>query len=425
MPLLPACLVWLTAYLVGSIPFGWLIARSRGVDIQTAGSGNIGATNVARVLGKPLGILVFALDFAKGALSVALAGPLLDLLTGAIPAGETLAAPAGTVEVVAGLAAFLGHCFPVTLGFKGGKGVATAAGVVVVLFPLPALVALLAFAAALVATRMVSLAALFAALVLVGQYLLARGPFDATDPRTLFALLVAAILFWRHRGNIQRIRAGSERQITPQPAFDPAARMLHTLSLGLWCGATTFFSFVVAVQLFRGFEAVGDDVAHRPNWLPLAEEFSRVDPAIGFNGPKDQGSRVAGHAVGRIFPIYFTWQYACAAIALGSSLAWPRLRPWLVGVAFAAVIAGWALDHKVVELRVLRSDATDAFLRGGDADAMLAARAQFLLWHFVALFLNFVTAGLVIVATALAGTCPAVLSRPPESTFRPAPTQNP
>src|SRR5829696_5575778 len=114
----------LAAYLVGAVPFGYLVARSRGVDIFAAGSGNIGATNVGRVLGRKFGLLAFALDFLKGVVP-ALAATLLsrqvkpDL-------------PADTLGVTAGVMAFLGHLFPVYLRFRGGKGVATGAGVVVV-----------------------------------------------------------------------------------------------------------------------------------------------------------------------------------------------------------------------------------------------------------------------------------------------------
>src|SRR5947209_17269108 len=117
--LLPALSTALAAYLVGGIPFGYLIARSRGIDIFKQGSGNIGATNVGRVLGRKFGILAFALDFAKGALPVAAARALAPHMTINLR-GEELG-------VLAGLAAVLGHLFPAYLRFRGGKGVATAA----------------------------------------------------------------------------------------------------------------------------------------------------------------------------------------------------------------------------------------------------------------------------------------------------------
>src|SRR3954453_20784431 len=115
------------AYLIGAIPFGWLIARSRGIDLFHAGSGNIGATNVGRVLGRKFGLLVFALDFLKGAVPVAVVRSVLP--------DEPWAA------VAAGLAAFVGHMFPVYFRFRGGKGVATGAGVVAMLLPGPTAVA--------------------------------------------------------------------------------------------------------------------------------------------------------------------------------------------------------------------------------------------------------------------------------------------
>src|SRR5581483_440717 len=116
------------AYLIGSAPFGYLIARMRGVDILSQGSGNIGATNVSRVLGRRWGVLVFVLDFAKGAVPVLVAMRLTSVLVPELPG-----AVAG---IAAGVSAFLGHLFPVFLRLRGGKGVATAAGVAVVT-PLP------------------------------------------------------------------------------------------------------------------------------------------------------------------------------------------------------------------------------------------------------------------------------------------------
>src|SRR5436853_2081253 len=121
MPPLPIILGVLLSYFLGAVPFGYLIARARGVDILHAGSGNIGATNVGRILGKRFGLLVFALDFAKGAVPTFLCLRWLGVTAG----------------VTAGLAAFIGHLFPVYLRFRGGKGVATGAGVVAGLFPLP------------------------------------------------------------------------------------------------------------------------------------------------------------------------------------------------------------------------------------------------------------------------------------------------
>src|SRR5208283_6016922 len=144
----------LISYLVGAIPFGYLISRTKGVDILHQGSGNIGATNVGRVLGRRFGILVFLLDFAKGAVPVAVALGLRDRAGAETTA---LLGPSG-LGVCAGLAAFLGHLFPVYLRFRGGKGVATSAGVVAVLLPWPALGAVLTWVAVVCSTRYVSLA---------------------------------------------------------------------------------------------------------------------------------------------------------------------------------------------------------------------------------------------------------------------------
>src|SRR5437667_12178018 len=114
--MLLSLLTLIASYLLGAIPFGWVIARSRGIDLFHAGSGNIGATNVGRILGKRFGLLVFALDFAKGAVPTFLCLRWLGVTAG----------------VTAGLAAFIGHLFPVYLRFRGGKGVATGTGVVAV-----------------------------------------------------------------------------------------------------------------------------------------------------------------------------------------------------------------------------------------------------------------------------------------------------
>src|SRR5262249_29281452 len=121
-------------YLIGAIPFGYLVAKRRGVDIFQHGSGNIGATNVGRILGKLFGIVVFLLDCAKGAMPTAAGLALARWLE---------VEPPSVLGVAAGLAAFVGHLFPVYLGFRGGKGVASGAGIVVVLLPVPAAAAVL------------------------------------------------------------------------------------------------------------------------------------------------------------------------------------------------------------------------------------------------------------------------------------------
>jgi acyl-phosphate glycerol 3-phosphate acyltransferase len=205
LPLL--ALTALLAYLIGSIPFGYLVGRWHGIDVRQHGSQNIGATNVGRVLGRRWGMFVFVLDFAKGALPVYVAGLLPE------PADGDLLP--NTVRVTAALCAFLGHLFPVYLGFRGGKGVATGAGAVVVLVPLEALLVLLAWVVVLAATRFVSLASLTAAaLLVVLRLLLAAHPWDRDHlVITLFCLFGATLVFVRHHSNIRRLWLGTESRL--------------------------------------------------------------------------------------------------------------------------------------------------------------------------------------------------------------------
>ena len=398
-----AALVWLSAYLVGSIPFGYLIARARGVDIFAHGSGNIGATNVGRVLGRPLGILVFVFDFAKGALPTAVAGHL-------VPDDN------GLVAVGAGLAAFLGHLYPVYLGFRGGKGVATGAGVVAVLFPVPAVVSILTWFAVAAATRYVSLASVLSVVALVAVYLLRRD-FDIADPRTLFALFAGGLVVVKHRANIARLRAGTESQLKENAAMQPVARSMHVLSLGLWLGMGVFFNFIVGLSLFHTFEAVGE-ANPRPAWFPQAAEYAKTEPDLKLSGPKEQGSRAFGAAVGPLFAWYFLLQGACAFVALGTALGWSRfgrlhrVRVWLLGAALLLAMVGWPIERYVTDLRIERNAVTDSYLSADSARAdelrpqVIDARSRFFVWHQVSLFSSLATVVLVIAATALAGQLP-------------------
>lgn len=186
------------AYLLGSIPFGLLLAKLfAGSDIRKSGSGNIGATNVARVAGPGAGILTLALDAAKGAAAVWLAGHFTE--------------QSSTVMTLAGIIALLGHCFPLWLKFKGGKGVATALGVFLVLAPLAAIASLLVFIVVSVAWRYVSLGSISAAasMPLLMYFLWAPGhaPPLVVDFGTLFA---AALVIFKHDANLQRLIDGEE-----------------------------------------------------------------------------------------------------------------------------------------------------------------------------------------------------------------------
>ena len=183
-------------YLSGSIPFGLLLVRAaRGVDVREQGSGNIGATNVARVAGKGLGVLVLVLDAAKGALPVLLA--------------RALRPESPVVPAVVGLAAFAGHVAPPWLRFRGGKGVATALGVLAVLAPWPALAGALTYAVVLAALRISSVGSLLAGVVAVSVAWLVPG--TPTAAAALTSVLFVAML-WTHRGNIDRLlRRGEPR----------------------------------------------------------------------------------------------------------------------------------------------------------------------------------------------------------------------
>lgn len=186
------------AYLAGSIPFAYLAGRLRGIDLRAHGSGNLGATNVVRVLGPRIGGAVFTLDVAKGALPVF----LLPAATG------TAGHPWWPIGF--GVAAILGHVRPVWfLGKGGGKGVATAAGVFLALAPLAMAVTFAVWLVVVLATRYVSLASLCAAAILPIAVAFTLGA-----RTTIFAVsvVVAAFVFWTHRANIERLRRGEEHR---------------------------------------------------------------------------------------------------------------------------------------------------------------------------------------------------------------------
>ena len=199
----------LVGYLLGSIPFGLLIAKTHGIDIRKHGSGNIGATNVLRTLGKKWGVLVFVLDALKGVLAVLVAAWFLGNLT---PLGNLHFSAVG-LGIVAGIACILGHNYPIWLGFKGGKGVATSCGVLLGLAPLAVSVGLLIWVAVFYSSRYVSAASIAAAvivpLVVLARALITGSPVDAVF---WFSLVASALAIWRHKANIQRLLAGTEHR---------------------------------------------------------------------------------------------------------------------------------------------------------------------------------------------------------------------
>jgi glycerol-3-phosphate acyltransferase PlsY len=187
-------------FLAGSIPFGLVLAHLfLGVDVRTVGSGNIGATNVARAGGKKLGIAVLLLDAAKAAVPMLVARALL----GDAPHAETW-------TVATGAAAFLGHVFTPWLRFQGGKGVATGLGVFAVLSPWSALAGIVAWGLAYAATRISSVGSLTGTLVCTAGTFVAYG---ARSPVPWAGVILAAVITLRHRDNLRRLVAGEEKKV--------------------------------------------------------------------------------------------------------------------------------------------------------------------------------------------------------------------
>ena len=380
------------SYLIGAIPFGWMIARARGVDIFQAGSGNIGATNIGRVLGAKIGLLVFGLDFAKGAVPVA--------ATALLPAAahEAFGLP-DVLRVGAGVFAFLGHLFPIYLGFRGGKGVATGAGTIVVLMPGPAAIAILGWAAVVASSRAVSLGSVVAVGVLCAARLLSvHEPFGRDSiVLTAFCLGGTALLIGKHRTNIVRLLDGTEKRWEDKPVWNTISRVIHVLALGLWFGGGVMFNFVAAPAIFASFTNVVESApSDRTAYLPLA-------PGATDEERKQLASALAGSAVGPIFPRFFALQAACGFISLVTALGWwtrsGRIHRWrviVVALACSTVAVGWPISEHVSALRVERFHPTS-----GEA-----ARAAFGAWHVVSLLLSFVTTVLAGIALALAARMP-------------------
>jgi glycerol-3-phosphate acyltransferase PlsY len=191
------------AYLLGSIPFGFLVAKVRGLDIRQLGSGNIGATNVFRCVSKPLGILTFLLDLGKGVAGCCL---IPCLAAHAMQGGVSTGMP---FRVACGFLTVAGHNWTVFLGFKGGKGIATSAGLLLGLAPAGCGVALLVWIVTFLLTRYVSVASIAAAVALgIVSWPLYLTRYDWWFPVMLDAL--AALAIARHHGNIRRLCAGTE-----------------------------------------------------------------------------------------------------------------------------------------------------------------------------------------------------------------------
>lgn len=215
MELLAYVLTAAAAYLLGSIPTGYLVARAKGVDIRTVGSGNIGATNAFRVLGKPAGVFVLAVDALKGWVAVRLVGPML--LNQFVPA-ESTGNQAVIIALVASIFAVLGHNYTCWLGFKGGKGIATSAGVLTALVPWALLIILTVWIVLFLVTRYVSIGSIAASATLPFATWLTTQ--DWTLTMVTGAMGVLAI--YKHKGNIQRLLSGTEPRFGQRKAQEAA-----------------------------------------------------------------------------------------------------------------------------------------------------------------------------------------------------------
>ncbi|PWU19499.1 MAG: acyl-phosphate glycerol 3-phosphate acyltransferase [Verrucomicrobia bacterium] len=203
MPIVGYILAAISGYLLGSIPTGFLFGKARGIDIRSVGSGNIGATNVVRALGKPAGAFVLLADALKGWLAVVVTATLLSHWFSPIAGVKTVA----TYRIIAGTAAILGHNYTCWLNFKGGKGIATSAGVLLALVPLAVLISVGAWILTFLLGRYVSLASIVAAFVM---------PFAVwLTPHQIAAMIyvtaaLAALAIYKHRANIKRLLNGTE-----------------------------------------------------------------------------------------------------------------------------------------------------------------------------------------------------------------------
>jgi len=214
--MIPFLACFVGSYLLGAIPFGFLLGKLKGVDIRQIGSGNIGATNLTRAAGRRWGIAAFLLDFLKGLVAVLVTGWLIQELHTAQTAavGETVPLSAVHAQILSGIAAVLGHMFPVYLRFRGGKGVATAFGVMTGLLWLSALVTGVVWCVLYLSTRIVSVASVMAAVafpVTVWMFCRTRSNEEFLALAAL-ACAMSALILIRHRANIHRLFIGKENR---------------------------------------------------------------------------------------------------------------------------------------------------------------------------------------------------------------------
>jgi glycerol-3-phosphate acyltransferase PlsY len=218
VPYLSYLLTALGAYLLGSLPTGYLAAKARGIDIRTVGSGNIGATNAMRVLGKPVGIAVLLVDALKGFAAVTLIMnfyPELNDLFPRIFPSEVMAYSETRLNhgILAGVCAVLGHNYTCWLKFKGGKGIATSAGVFLALAPLAIGIAIAVFAVAVLLTRYVSVGSIAAGVALPVAVWFTR----ESMLLRIVTIALGALAIYKHKANIQRLAAGTENRLGSKP----------------------------------------------------------------------------------------------------------------------------------------------------------------------------------------------------------------
>ena len=203
MNVIPEFTALLAAYVLGATPFGYMAGKMQGIDIREHGSGNIGATNVLRTLGKPIGITVLILDLLKGL------APVL--------AAKLLSPEDALVHILAGIGTILGHNFTFWLRFRGGKGIATSAGVLVGLTWIAALAGVAVWLVLFFTTKYVAVASIGAAVAIPVVVLLGE---SSNIPLVIFSVLVAVLAIVRHRSNIQRLLAGTENRFGSSPKHE-------------------------------------------------------------------------------------------------------------------------------------------------------------------------------------------------------------
>jgi len=387
----------LVSYLVGAIPFGLFLAKIKGIDILNQGSGNIGATNVGRVLGAKYGLAVFVLDALKGALPAKAGMFYLDT-----PLGPEIAG------ILMGASAIFGHLFPIYLKFKGGKGIATSAGAMAMLVPIPLALALLTWAAFTSSWGFVSLGSLASTIALCSSqaFIALKSGTQGSMYLLAFTFLATVLVWIKHIPNIYRLLAGAENRVKDSTLWRSVASILLQLSLGIWLGTVVFFTGVIGPGVFTWFEKLCV-TENPPYWLPTPEAFKANTP-VGFPNPllKEQASRLAGVVVSPAFPVYFAIQVICGFTALIILWGNQRRNPAgtlgktmlaCIGVGLLLAIAGWAWEPKVEKDRIERARLTDQALlqKAYNQDLVqsaLKARKDFTNSHLVSLGLNITSA---------------------------------